>query len=189
MIANRVHKLDPAHLNAIKWYLKQGKPVLFLLGPTNLPGEVPDFDGQSDPLEAMLAELGFKLPKQTILYNIEAREYNERKIGVAFGKADREVDVPGLKFDVETPTGLFEKKKDVRSSSHPHEPHADAPHGGSQGISPGGHPPSAPGLFCAYDLLPADGAAEYRRPARSARHGGAAASRGRLVEASSAEDG
>ena len=118
VINNRVHRLDPAHVNALKAYLKKGKPVLFLLGPTNLPGEAPDFEGQADPLEALLAEVGFKLPKQTILYNIEAKEYNERKIGVAFGKADHEVEVPGLKFDDVTETGLFEKTKE-RFTPHP----------------------------------------------------------------------
>ncbi|MCS7045527.1 MAG: hypothetical protein NZO58_04135, partial [Gemmataceae bacterium] len=34
---NRVHKLDPAQIAAIKAFLKSGKAVLFLLGPTNEP--------------------------------------------------------------------------------------------------------------------------------------------------------
>jgi hypothetical protein len=105
-IPNRLHRLDAAQLKAMKAFLKEGKPILFLLGPTNMPGEVPDFDGGggADQLEAMLAEIGFKLPKQTILYNIEAKEFHARKFGGEFDRSKRELDVPGLKFDDSTVT-------------------------------------------------------------------------------------
>lgn len=109
VIPNRVHRLDNAHLNAMKAYLKDGKPILFLLGPTNEPREMPDMGGPGDQLELMLAELGFKLPKQTVLYNIESREFNARKFGGAFGSGSREVEVPGLKFDNTTRTLQFTK--------------------------------------------------------------------------------
>jgi hypothetical protein len=112
VIPNRVHRLDKAQLDALKWYLREGKPILFLLGPTNEPRETPDFGAPADQLESMLAELGFKLPKQTILYNIEAREFNARKFGGAFGSGNREVEVPGLKFDDTTATVQFTKTKD-----------------------------------------------------------------------------
>ena len=73
VIPNRIHKLDSTQLNAIKSFLKDGKPILFLLGPANDPRESPELGGGAgiDPLEGMLADLGFKLPKQTIFYNIE----------------------------------------------------------------------------------------------------------------------
>jgi hypothetical protein len=112
VIPNRVHRLDKAQLNALKWHLAEGKPILFLLGPTNEPRETPDFGAPADQLESMLAELGFKLPKQTILYNIEAREFNARKFGGAFGGGNREVEVPGLKFDDTTATVQFTKTKE-----------------------------------------------------------------------------
>ncbi len=112
-INNRAHRLDIAQINALKAYLKEGKPVLFLLGPTNEPREMPDLAGQSDPLESMLGELGFKLPQQTILYNIEAKEYNQRKFGVMFGKSKREIEVPGLKFDDSTPILLPGKARET----------------------------------------------------------------------------
>jgi hypothetical protein len=47
----------------------------------------------------MLGELGFKLPRQAILYNVEAREFNARKFGGAFGGGEREVAVPALKLE------------------------------------------------------------------------------------------
>jgi hypothetical protein len=115
VIPNRIHKLDTTQLNALKAFMREGKPVLFLLGPANDPRETPELGGGTsvDPLESMLAELGFKLPKQTILYNVEAREFNERKFGGAFGGGNREVEVPGLKLDVTTMTTQFTKVKDV----------------------------------------------------------------------------
>src|SRR5262249_20626144 len=59
VIPNRIHKLETAQFNAVKAFLKQGKPVLFLLGPSNEARPAPDFGGEkSDPLEPMLGELG-----------------------------------------------------------------------------------------------------------------------------------
>jgi hypothetical protein len=113
VIPNRVHRLDKAQLNALKWHLQEGKPILFLLGPTNEPRETPDFGAPTDQLESMLVELGFKLPKQTILYNIEAREFNARKFGGAFGGGNREVEIPGLKLDDTTLTVQFTKTKEL----------------------------------------------------------------------------
>src|SRR5207302_3677143 len=91
-VPNRVHRLEPAQLNAMKAFLREGKPILFLLGPANDLREIPDVGGPSDQLETMLAELGFKLPRQTILYNIEGKEYNERKLGGAFARKSRDVE-------------------------------------------------------------------------------------------------
>ena len=68
-----------------------------------------------DQLEAMLAELGFHLPKQTILYNMEAREFNQSKFGGAFGKSKSEFEIPGLRFDSTTETlGLYADEKSKR---------------------------------------------------------------------------
>jgi hypothetical protein len=104
VVGNRVHRLDKAQFNAVKAFMKQGKPVLFLLGPPVQPGGPrPDFgEGTGDEVESMLGELGFHLPKQAILYDMEKREFNERKFG-GFGKPKRDVDVPGLRVDETTP--------------------------------------------------------------------------------------
>lgn len=112
VVPYRIHKLETAQLNAVKAFLKQGKPVLFLLGPPDESRSTPDMgiDGP-DALEPMLAELGFYLPKQTILYKAEMREYNERKFG-GFGASKREVELPGVRFDEKTSTYTWSKKKE-----------------------------------------------------------------------------
>lgn len=112
---NRVHKLDDAQLKAIKYFLKEGKAVLFLLGPINEPeDEAPFREPDSDELEKMLAELGFTMPKQTILFNAEAKDYNERKVGVMF--AGRETEIPPVKFEWQ-PEGV---KKGLMEKVRPH---------------------------------------------------------------------
>jgi hypothetical protein len=112
---NRVHKLDEAQLKAIKYFLKEGKAVLFLLGPINEPeDEAPFREPDGDELEKMLAELGFTMPKQTILFNAEAKDYNERKVGVMF--AGRETEIPSVKFEWQ-PEGV---KKGLMEKAPPH---------------------------------------------------------------------
>jgi hypothetical protein len=98
IISNKVHKLDDAQLRAIKAFLKSGKPALFLLGPSNEKRDVPpEPGGGDDRLEPMLAELGISLPKQTILYNAEMKEFNERKAGLGFSM--RELNLPPASVD------------------------------------------------------------------------------------------
>ncbi len=114
---NRVHKLDDAQLRAIKHFMREGKAVLFLLGPTNEPEDEAPFrdpDTGGDDVERMLAELDFVLPKQTILFNAEAKDYNERKVGVMF--AGRETELPPVKFEWQ-PTGI---KKGTMDKAAPH---------------------------------------------------------------------
>jgi hypothetical protein len=114
-IPNRIHRLDDAHLKAMKSFLRDGKPVLFLLGPPSHPRESPDM-ATTDPLETMLSEIGVNLPKQTILYNIESRDFNARKFGGALGGGTKDTEVPGLKFDESTMTvAQFTKVKQTLS--------------------------------------------------------------------------
>ncbi len=119
VIPNRVHRIEKAQLSAVKWFMKQGKGVLFLLGPTNEPREMPDQPGKAaDEVEPMLREIGFVLPKQTVLFNAEMREFNERKTGVArFGKTKekRKFEVPGLRLDETTSTRFMDKKREAFS--------------------------------------------------------------------------
>ena len=59
-IPNRVYRLDPAQLDAIKDFIKSGKPVLFCLGPTNESAARFDPEGAGgDGLEPMLSQSGF----------------------------------------------------------------------------------------------------------------------------------
>jgi hypothetical protein len=110
MIPNKVHKLDDAQLRSIKAFLKEGKPVLFLLGPSNEKRDIPDFGGgDDDGLEPMLADLGVRLPKQTILYNIEVKEFTERKRTIGFSK--KELTLPPVTLDWEPGVNQVSKKK------------------------------------------------------------------------------
>jgi len=109
ILRNRLHKIDATQLAAIKAFLKEGKPVMFLLGPTNEKREMP-FDpqgGGADGVEAMLAELGVRLPKQTIIFSAEAKEFNERKLNIGF--SSRETEVPAVLFDWKSGAGQVGK--------------------------------------------------------------------------------
>ncbi len=108
IILNRAHKLDGAQIGAIKEFMKAGKPVLFLLGPSNDPKrdmEMPDLaSGGVDSLEMALAELGFKLPKQTILFNVETKSFAERRGNLII--QGTQVEVPPVEFDWKVGAGL-----------------------------------------------------------------------------------
>src|SRR5262249_40018944 len=83
-----------------------GKPVLFCLGPSNERG--PSFDPSSagpDVLEGMLDQLGIKLPKQTVLFDVEAKSFGERRGGVTI--LGGTVDVPSVDFDWPSSAGLL----------------------------------------------------------------------------------
>src|SRR4029077_8772613 len=106
IILNRAHKLDEAQLGPLKEFIKAGKPVLFLLGPANEPKrdlEMPDFGGP-DALEGVLADLGFKMPKQTILFNVETKSFAERRGNLII--QGTQVEVPPVEFDWKAGAGL-----------------------------------------------------------------------------------
>lgn len=97
-VPNRVHRLEEAQIAAIKEFMKVGKPVLFCLGPANEPpGRFDPTDMQPDQLEIMLSELGVKLPKQTILFNVESKAFAERRSGLVI--LGTQVEVPPVEFE------------------------------------------------------------------------------------------
>jgi hypothetical protein len=98
-IPNRVHRLEAAQLDAVKDFVKAGKPVLFCLGPSNEPrGRFDPAGGGPDNLEGALQDLGFVLPKQTTLFNAETKAFGERR-GVLLIMGTGRVEVPPLEFD------------------------------------------------------------------------------------------
>lgn len=105
-IPNRAHKLDDAQVGVIKDYIKAGKPVLFCLGPSNDRGFDPsDFGGGGkDALEELVGDLGFKIPKQTILYNVESKSFAERRGNLIV--QGTQVEVPPVEFDWKPGAGL-----------------------------------------------------------------------------------
>jgi hypothetical protein len=102
-IPNRIHRIDEAQWRAIQDFMRAGKPVLFCLGPENEPPEGFDpRDTSTDLVEEALVELGFQLPKQTILFNSESKALGERRTGFLLLGAP--VAVPPVLFD--WPKGL-----------------------------------------------------------------------------------
>ncbi|HYT88649.1 MAG TPA: hypothetical protein VEL76_08070, partial [Gemmataceae bacterium] len=100
------HGLEPEQVEAVKEFLKAGKPVLFCLGPAN---DDPDPrarrppDVKPDALEPILADLGFKLPVQTVLYDAQAQAPTDRR--ASFLGRPGEVILPPVNFDWPAGTG------------------------------------------------------------------------------------
>jgi hypothetical protein len=89
-----VHVLDDAQIEAIKDFMKAGKPVMFCLGPSNERAE--SFDAPKDTLTEVLTSLGLQLPNQTVLYNVEADALADKGERVLMGGS---ADVPPAQFD------------------------------------------------------------------------------------------
>ena len=119
-IPNRVYRLDDAQVAAIKDFLKAGKPVLALLGPPNEPPNsrmgMDPFSAGPDKLEEALADLGFRLPKQTVLFNVEIKSFAERRGGLLIAGAN--VEVPPVRFDWPEGAGL----PPLRAAAAEHRP-------------------------------------------------------------------
>jgi len=95
-VPNFVHKLHDPQFDALKDFIKSGKPVLFCLGPSNdFPDEPPSAD---DSIEKLLDELGFKLPKQTVLFSVETDAYAQQAKGDFSGSENTKVEIPPATF-------------------------------------------------------------------------------------------
>jgi hypothetical protein len=100
-ISNRFYQLDRSQVDAVRDFLKAGKPVLFCFGPSNENprDQMDQFSIPNDKLEDDLAQLGIKLGKQTILFNVESKSFAERRGGLMIMGAN--VEVPPVEFDWE----------------------------------------------------------------------------------------
>jgi len=99
-IPNELHLLDEAQEAAIKDFMKSGKPVLFCLGPSNEASErFNPLQMKGNRIEEMLEEIGVKLPKQTVLFNVETKSFAQRRPGILI--LGTHVDPPPVKFDWE----------------------------------------------------------------------------------------
>ncbi|HKI31895.1 MAG TPA: hypothetical protein VKA46_08500 [Gemmataceae bacterium] len=117
-IPNRLYKLDPAQVAAIRDFVRSGKPLLACLGPVNDPPGRPDPDAGSDGLEEMLAGLGLHFSRQTVLYDVESKSFGQRRSGLVIGGTS--VEVPPLRFNEWAPgTGLPPGKHATAAEANP----------------------------------------------------------------------
>jgi hypothetical protein len=113
-IPGSVHVLDEAQVEAIKDFMKAGKPVMFCLGPSNERTE--SFERERDTLTELLSSLGVQLPNQTILFNVEGDALADRGERVLMGGG---VDVPPVKFDWPAGAPLKHMGKLRDAGAHP----------------------------------------------------------------------
>ncbi|HTU90678.1 MAG TPA: hypothetical protein VMF69_11435 [Gemmataceae bacterium] len=97
-IPPQLYPLDPAQVEAIKEFLKGGKPILACFGPLNFPQEIGSLDdARPDGLEELLTQLGVKMLKQTVLFDAEEQGFAENRAGLAI--AGSSVEIPPLIWD------------------------------------------------------------------------------------------
>ena len=95
-----LHSLDPAQLDAVRNFMKSGKPVLFAIGPTSDrpdAGATPPGFNADDGVEKLLGQLGYKLNRQTVLFDSEEVAFSERQSGGLTGGT--EVEPPPVLLD------------------------------------------------------------------------------------------
>jgi hypothetical protein len=98
-IPARLYRLDDAQVEAVKEFLKKGKPVLACFGPINQPEDErrPGEDDKPDGLESLLGKLGIKFGKQTVLFDAEVEAFADRRSGLDI--AGTTAEVPPLQFE------------------------------------------------------------------------------------------
>ncbi len=119
-ISPRLYRLDDAQAEAVKDFLKAGKPLLACFGPGNEPAERMRADptpAGPDRVEELLADLGIKLAKQTVLFGADSKSFAERRSGLLV--AGTNVQVPPVTFEWEPGAGRPRKLAPLETG----EPH------------------------------------------------------------------
>jgi hypothetical protein len=100
LIPSRLYRLDQAQADAVRDFLKTGRPVFACFGPVNDPRErlqpLDPAEAGPDPLESALERLGLRFGRQTVLFNVESKAFAERRTGLPTSGA---VKVPTVIFD------------------------------------------------------------------------------------------
>jgi hypothetical protein len=107
-----LHTINKDQTEAIKNFMKAGKPVLACVGPIS-DERGPQMDAV-DGLEKLLAERGVELGRETILFDSEARAFAARRSGAQLGGAGMS-EIPPLTI-VEVPTGHQGKANPIGSA-------------------------------------------------------------------------
>jgi hypothetical protein len=103
-ISPDLYRMEQSQVDAIKDYLKSGKPLLACVGPTNeAPEERSPEANRPEPFETMLSEMGVKLGKQTVLFDTEMKAFSDRRSGKKF--AGTTVTIPPVLLDWKTGQG------------------------------------------------------------------------------------
>ncbi len=99
------HRLDPVQAEAIKDFLKSGKPLLACFGPANEPQDRPDpfMRPGDDEVEAILADLYLLCGKQTVLFDEQSEDFAVENADSLFRWA-RLSQVPPLDFQTNIAT-------------------------------------------------------------------------------------
>jgi hypothetical protein len=101
-IAPRYYRLDDVQVEAIKEFIKSGKPVLACFGPVNEPAQArtPPPPGP-DNLEELLGQIGLRLGPQTVLFNADSKAFAERRSNVFASGAN--IEWPTVRFEAVNP--------------------------------------------------------------------------------------
>jgi hypothetical protein len=115
-IAPQVYPLDPAQVEAIKEFLKAGKPILACFGPLNWPQELGSEEPRPDGLEELLTQLGVRMLKQTVLFNAEEEGFAENRAGLTI--AGTNVEIPPVIWDWRSRDSLPPGSMDIARPSN-----------------------------------------------------------------------
>jgi hypothetical protein len=108
-IPPELYALSKEQVEAIRDYMKTGRPVLAMMGPISEPNG-PSGAAQ-DGFERLLAERGIELGRDTVVFDAEARVL-ARGLTNQFGGAGP-TDIPPLAFEDHTETGQAAKPNPV----------------------------------------------------------------------------
>jgi hypothetical protein len=106
------YTLDKAHVEGIKAFLKAGKPVLFCFSPPN-----DEEDGANDGLDKIVTELGVRLGRDTVFFEVDSDAMEEARTNPA---ARGEKEVPPVLVDWTKGKGLLASQRDYATGMvHP----------------------------------------------------------------------
>lgn len=117
-----LHRLDETQVDVLRDFVKEGKPVLFCLGPTTEGerGPPPGAGAGPDGVEQMLTKLGFKFVNQTVLFDTETEAFAGRG-GGPFG-SEANVEVPAVEFDWKAGAGRPGRQPSVSATEREPKP-------------------------------------------------------------------